>query len=140
MENTIKIPMFHRRLLKEKELLLLQYPTSNLTLYDDSAIIEIIINRITVRLKFPREYPFKLPICNLNNTSYLHYLKNKSNICLCCSSLLCNYNWKVSMTSCDILNEISKNIRDKQNSSYLKLIKKIKEKYLISDIPIEEYI
>ena len=136
----------HRRLLNEEKNLLINYPDSQLNLYEDYGTIDIIIKEIKIHLRFSEDYPFKPPTIWLNNIPYLTYLrsmfykKGVFNNCPCCSSVLCGANWVPFHQSFRILDEIKENITNKQRKIYLLLIKKLKDKYLISDIPIEEFI
>jgi ubiquitin-protein ligase len=96
-------------------------------------------------------YPFTAPIVKINFKSYYSFLKlnNKSlhilkNIhykdCLCCSSILCTNNWVPSYTINNIIQEIRKNKSYKRDIVYKIILNKIKEKYLIEDINLDNWL
>ena len=102
---------------------------------------------------FTDDYPFKPPKIYINNKLYqniLIYQKNaiKKNIyetyfidatiCLCCSTMLCN--WSPLNKMIDILPEIKTNVEYLHRYIEILHAKKIKEKYLIDDIDIESYL
>ena len=102
-----------------------------------------------IELNFGPQYPFRNPKVKINNMLYHSVLKsNLPNIlykatrrrCLCCSSLTCSYNWKPINNTYDLLNEIKNNLEIKIKCIELLHVYKIKNKYLIDDIPIEKFL
>tara|TARA_B100000513_G_scaffold183486_1_gene103573 strand:+ start:633 stop:1166 length:534 start_codon:yes stop_codon:yes gene_type:complete len=97
-------------------------------------------------------YPFSPPQKVLiNGKNYLEYLRPNGPTyhileyfigqkCLCCSTLMCKHNWGPQKNLKDILEEILKTFNLKQRIVEYLHAKKIKDKYLIDDIPIFEYI
>ena len=60
--------------------------------------------------------------------------------CLCCSTLMCRNNWGPQKNLKNILQEILKTFNTKQRVIEYLHVKKIKDKYLIDDIPIFDFI
>ena len=132
-----------RRLNKEYPLVLTKYPEAKLDTNANTLVLSLDLNKIHVKLIFDSEYPFRAPkSVLLNNVSYNKYSQfsiNK-NTCQCCESLLCGNKWSPGFKCLQIIDEIKQNINLKQKKVYLHLIEQIKDKYLVADIPIEEWI
>ena len=97
-------------------------------------------------------YPFTCPKIKINGEDYLAFLRIKTqkfsrllkNItglsCLCCNSYLCSENWTPVTTICKMINEI-RNMRKKKRNIINKFYAdKIKDKYLIDDINLDEWL
>ena len=103
---------------------------------------------INIVLNFSDMYPWKPPQININGHNYIkllqiteHWkLKYINSRCLCCSSLMCISNWTPFKTISDILTEVCGNLDLKLKFNEIIHVKKIKNKYLIDDIPIEDYL
>ena len=104
---------------------------------------------VYIELNYSQQYPFRCPKVKINNMNYQCLLKcnfhsflkritNKR--CLCCSSLTCSNNWKPIDNTYKLLEEIKTNLTTKLRCIELLHIKKIKDKYLNADIPIEDFI
>tara|TARA_B100000927_G_scaffold37878_1_gene27115 strand:- start:275 stop:733 length:459 start_codon:yes stop_codon:yes gene_type:complete len=106
---------------------------------------EILINIV---LKYPSDYPWKPPQIKVNGHNYIRLLqitqpwKHKyiNTRCLCCSSIMCISNWSPFKTVSDILTEVCNNLDLKLKFNEIRHVKKIKNKYLNNDIPIEDYL
>ena len=103
---------------------------------------------INIVLKYPNDYPWKPPQININGYNYIRLLqitqqwklKYINSRCLCCSSLMCISNWTPFKTIADILTEVCNNLDLKLKFNEIIHVKKIKNKYLNNDIPIEDYL
>jgi ubiquitin-protein ligase len=104
---------------------------------------------VLIEINFPKEYPFRPPAVKINNIDYMDLLiiseswkfdilVNKK--CLCCSTLLCRNNWHACANIVTLLTEIIDNLELKLRFNEIAHVKKIKEKYLINDIPLEQYL
>ena len=103
---------------------------------------------VNIVLNFPDMYPFKPPSITVNGHNYLRLLqiveqwklKYIDSRCLCCSSLLCINNWSPHKTISDLLSEVCNNLHLKLKFNEIRHVRKIKSKYLIHDIPIEDFL
>lgn len=103
---------------------------------------------INIVLKYPNDYPWKPPKISVNGYNYIKLLQIRkqwklkyiNTRCLCCSSLMCISNWTPFKNISDILTEVSNNLDLKLKFNEIRHVKKIKTKYLIDDIPIEDYL
>ena len=104
---------------------------------------------IKIDILFTNEYPFCPPKVVVNGYNYMNLLKISSpwkremllgKKCLCCSTLLCRNNWYPAANVVTILTEVISNLKLKLRFNEIEHVKKIKYKYLISDIPLEEYL
>jgi hypothetical protein len=114
-----------------------------ITVYDMSNTYEFIISE---------SYPFVPPKIYYNNVDYVDFLKIKNTSfnsilysihkldCFCCNSLTCKGKWNVSFTMDDIILEIQKYKKYKRDVINKLFADKIKMKYLISDINLEQYL
>ena len=88
--------------------------------------IDLKIQKINLILGFnikDTSYPFRPPKVEVNFINYLSYLKynnfyerykiDKSNKCLCCSTIICRNNWGPAFTILKIVEEIKKNFTNK---------------------------
>jgi ubiquitin-protein ligase len=98
-----------------------------------------------------KQYPFVQPSLSINGKSYLEYLpmpsrwlhiynKMYNNKCLCCSSILYNKNWKPSFTIHNIIDEYNETIVAKKNIIIKMLSDTIVDKYLCSDINLDQWL
>lgn len=97
-------------------------------------------------------YPFGPPKKVLiNGKNYFEYLRPNEPTyhileyfigqkCLCCCTLMCKNNWGPQKNLKNILQEILKTFDTKQRIVEYLHAKKIKDKYLIDDIPIFDFI
>jgi ubiquitin-protein ligase len=97
-------------------------------------------------------YPFREPKIHYNYKPYLDFLritdlsilkilkKLKGYNCLCCHSYCCTNNWSPAVTMEKIITEIKTFRNYKRDIIYKICIDKIKNKYLIEDINIDEYL
>ena len=107
-------------------------------------------NKINAQIVLSELHPFRPPInVMVNNFEYLTllrcnytYLKmlNLKKECLCCESLTCKNNWTVRSNIHNLMDEIFKNMNIKSRIVELLHALKIKEKYLIDDIPIHKFV
>jgi hypothetical protein len=105
---------------------------------------------IQYEIKITENYPFCAPSILVNGKLYSDLLKKNSNSkfiyfltghdCLFCNSFMNRYVWTPKIKILDMIDEIQKNIKIKQNIIYKIHIDKIKDKYLIRDIPIEDFV
>jgi ubiquitin-protein ligase len=100
----------------------------------------------------PITYPFSPPKILINDRPYIYTIQMPSTRfteilkeiegknCLCCDSQICYSNWGPAITIPRLIKEIeyNKNIM-KRIVKYI-LLRTIKKKYLIMDIPIEKYL
>ena len=103
-----------------------------------------------VQITYSKSYPFKAPKVIVNKYDYKRLLRTNPNdlrkyfqldiSCLCCSTILCNGNWAPVYNTQKILKEIENNIILKIRLIEKLHCKKIKDKYLIDDVPILEFI
>jgi ubiquitin-protein ligase len=97
-------------------------------------------------------YPFTCPKIKVNGEDYLaflriktqkfsHILKNITGLsCLCCNSYLCSENWTPVTTLYKMIHEI-RNMRKKKRTIINKFYAdKIKDRYLIDDINLDEWL
>jgi hypothetical protein len=95
--------------------------------YDNNIVNVFYKDRCFISFNIPNYYPFR-PIENfMVNNKPVHYYKlgNRHNVrkyfdiqCICCKSLLCYENWKLTKTVKDILDEYD-NFKDILNASVL---------------------
>ena len=104
------------------------------------------------KLILPITYPFSPPKILINGRPYIYTIqmpstrftevlkKLEGKDCLCCDSKVCYSNWGPAITIQRLITEIeyNKNIM-KRIVKYI-LLRTIKQKYLILDIPIEKYL
>lgn len=114
--------------------------------------INLNYNNLTYELKiyYNRFYPFqppsKLEINNIDLFTIYKKIINKNtellnNSCLCCKSLLCNSNWKISNNINDILEEVKKVIDYNELYIKRKLLNKITQKYTNQQLDyLEQYL
>jgi len=103
---------------------------------------------LKIIMDIPREYPFRPPTCKLNtDNDYLEQLvkmnnhvydfkshSGKNDKCFCCKSLCCRNNWGPKNNIVDMLNEIYEMFEIINNKVGEILIKKIKNKKIMSKI------
>jgi hypothetical protein len=97
-------------------------------------------------------YPFVPPKIYYNDILYVDFLKTDFShfneilydihklSCLCCNSLICKGIWNVSFTLHDVIVEINKYTKYKRDVIYKIYADKIKSKYLINDINLDQYL
>ena len=136
------VPTFKKRFTNEMPKLLCIYENPKIEYSKDIIRLEIQYSGINILLEFKDRYPFRPPNVVLNSIPYLTYLqfKTEDQKCMCCVSKMCMKNSHTSHSIPLILNEIYTNIKMKQLKTYLLLINVIKNKYLIQDIPLENWI
>ncbi len=101
---------------------------------------------IYIKMKFPREYPFRPPKIWINNYNYKDLLsidgewtlKYLNKTCICCSSILCN--WCVSYGCKDIINEIRKILNLKVRINEIKLSRQVVKQKIGTYVPVEEFL
>ena len=129
----------YKRLLNE--LKQLEYPYSINTI-DNGFLIYFNYKNHNITIKYSDVYPFKPPtkiyINNIDTiTIYKDIMsKNKEfNKCLCCSSLLCEYNWSIQFNiKYNIINEINKIFNYRKYYIYKRLLHLIVNKYTKQDM------
>jgi len=103
---------------------------------------------LQITMNIPKEYPFRPPKCKLNtHNDYLEQLvkmnnhvydfsshTGKNEQCFCCKSLCCPNNWGPKKHVVDMLNEIYEMFGLINNKVDEILIKKIKNKNIMSKI------
>jgi hypothetical protein len=109
-------------------------------------------NNTKIEFIIGKQYPFIQPTLIINDKLYLlEYLRmpvrllhiyNKmyGNKCLCCSSLLCNKNWKPPFKMDDIIDEYNIICVTKKNIIIKMLSDSIVDKYLCSDINLVQWL
>lgn len=125
--------MNQRRIKKEIEELKKIYPELE---YNNKIII--INNK---KFIFDSNYPFNKPQVFINEIKYFNYVKPPVKIqkildkkrynCLCCNSILCN--WNVSNKIEDILDEIKYFNKTKTNIKYILILDELFKKYIKID-------
>jgi len=97
-------------------------------------------------------YPFSPPKILVNNRPYMSAINMPSKRfievlrdlqgkdCLCCHSHICYNNWGPSVTIRKLMNEIEENRAFMRVIAEYILLRSIKKKYLIMEVPIEEWI
>uniref|UniRef100_A0A6C0ENV1 RWD domain-containing protein n=1 Tax=viral metagenome TaxID=1070528 RepID=A0A6C0ENV1_9ZZZZ len=65
---------------------------------------------------------------------------NGCNGCMCCSTLLCGYNWSIHNTIKNILEEFDKFCNIKKRSVERFWSDRIASRFLVEDIPLREYL
>ena len=99
-------------------------------------------------------YPFKSPEVTFNGTDIITYYGQLSQVlssnldfekltgkrCLCCCSIVCGNNWSVHNHIIDIRNEFQDiyNLRFRMAQRYWS--KRIASRYLVEDIPLDDYL
>ena len=119
-------------------------------IFDNHDCIIFNNNKINAQFVLNNMHPFRPPInIMVNNFEYLTllrcnntYLKmlNINKECLCCESLICKNNWTVTTNIYNLMDEIFINMNIKSRIVELIHALKIKEKYLIDDIPIHQFV
>lgn len=96
-------------------------------------------------------YPFHIPKIKINNYEYIDFLKITSPIfqkllrkicglsCLCCESYVCNGKWSPAMRLTHIIDEIRQFCKHKRNIINKFYADKVIDKYLISDINLDQW-
>jgi len=125
------------------------------SIYQDDNIIDISVNYNNnyYNFIFDSSYPFKPPKeVKYNNIDYFTLVKITSVIfiklltkmygqkCLCCDSIICGNIWNPSFKIINIIDEIDNIVKIKQSIIEKRYIDKIKLKFLISDINLDQYI
>jgi hypothetical protein len=144
-----------RRLINEYRQLSLKYNDIDI-IYNCISCETVIITINNCNNKFEfiigKQYPFIKPSLIINDKLYLlEYLRmpvrfvlvyNKmyGNKCLCCSSLLCNKNWKPPFKMDDIIDEYNATYITKKNIIIKILSDTIVYKYLCSDIDLAQWL
>ena len=157
--SKLKTGCCYKRLLREYENLNNKYP-NNTIVYTNDAEITITIfekdgNKIHNFMFIITEndcYPFKSPKIFYNNNTYFKFLmtnnthitnilkKIKGMDCMCCHSFNCSNNWTPAITIDKIIDEIKMFRNYKRDIIYKIIADKIKRRYLIEDINIDEYL
>lgn len=158
--SQFKIDSVKRRLKKELEKMYTSYnhidiETSDLTIDEIKIhIYEVIANEFH-RYSFiiKRNYPFIPPIIFYQGRPYseflkLQYTKTENAIfkqvtgqnCFCCYSVNCMDNWRPGITLKHIIDEIHTIKRKKRDIINKIIADKIKQKYLIDDIDLDQWL
>lgn len=91
--------------------------------------------KLTVLLKFPVDYPWKVPNIFVNDVKYINLLKIHQdflkmiglyNTCLCCFTYVCGNNWFPVTKLTSLISEIRDNVKLKR-----RIVDKIFCKYII---------
>lgn len=160
--NLLPLELIANNLLKKRikrEISMLQDTQTSIYMYiDKGSDLPVIIivdekykNNNIYSIILDKNYPFVVPTVKINFKLYLDFLKlnNTSlqilkkihyNDCLCCSSILCANNWAPCYSINNILLEIRKNKSYKRDIIYKIIINIIKNKYLIEDINLDDWI
>lgn len=77
--------------------------------------------------------------CNKNNTLNILNKYNEEPICLFCKSITNRVNWYPSRRLGEIIDETKNFIDYKQHTVIIIILKVIKRKYLVNDIPLEDF-
>lgn len=97
-------------------------------------------------------YPFIAPKLIINNIPYINLLtfktqsyqnllyKYKRKNCFCCDSIVCGENWGPQISLLNIINEVAMFHNECKEISIRIVVKIIKNKYLIDDINILEWL
>lgn len=163
--NLLPLELISNKIIKkriEREILILEQSFLSLFFYVDDKMKCPVLMIVDEKYKnnniyyiiFHKNYPFCAPTVKINFEYYFHFLNlNKLSLqilkkihyinclcCLCCSSILCSNNWVPSYTINNIIQEIRKNKLYKRDIIYKIMINKIKEKYLIDDINLDDWL
>jgi hypothetical protein len=151
-QSISKQSIFKRRFINELPLLINCYNTLSIDFSEDEIVLKKQYNNnntnnntnININISLTSTYPWKPPTVRLNNILYSEYIKSRlsiaSPICLHCKSLTNKLIWSPSIKLSRFIGEIEKMIDYKQACIIMIMVKKIKEKYLVGDIPIEKYL
>ena len=155
MINNYNRHIYEKRILKELSDIFLQYNNAQIEYSENKKInINVKINSYIINFELEYTYPFsvpniaidnififdfyKLPTIRMNN---IFYGKNITNInCFQCSSHVNKKNWSPCRRFNDIIKEIKNIINIKKKIYFYIIIEKIKNKYLISDIDVFQYL
>ena len=129
----------YKRLLNELKQLELPYVIKAI---ENGFIINFIYKKSDITIKYSDVYPFKPPKqIHINNMNIMTIYKNimvKNNDiknCLCCSSILCEYNWSIQYNiKYNIINEIDNIFKYSKYYIYKRLLNLIADKYTTQDI------
>jgi len=125
----------------------------------DNLIIVPIYNTFTTNynylsIKIKECYPFRPPDVIFNGKNVIRYYGELSNVlstykdfekltgqqCLCCSSILCSNNWSLNNHIIDIKNEFQKIYDLRYRISQRFWTKRIASRYLVEDIPLDDFL
>ena len=127
------------------------YPTE-IYFTDKELVLLVLLDINIIKIKITSNYPFTCPTyITINDIpirkyhKYIidnkRYMKELNNECICCTSLICNYNWSVSNNLNNLIDECKQIIIYlKKIMEYKMLEKVIKYKTHISMPFIFEYI
>lgn len=119
---------------------------------DFNVIIKNVKDGRLYNFSIPSNYPFNPPGLYLNNKPYAYYIKfhydafkeiyqkYKGFKCFCCETILSQDKWHTQKTLNDIINEVNNFYSKTCEISHMVIIEVIKQKYLIPDINILEWI
>ena len=104
---------FRRRL--KKEMNSIKYP-HEIYFTDKEVILLVLIDTATIKFKITSSYPFTCPsyitINDIHMSKYhkyiianKKYIRELKNECICCTSLLCSNNWRVSNNLNNLIDE-----------------------------------
>lgn len=127
------------------------YPTE-IYFTDKELVLLVLLDINIIKFKITSNYPFRCPSYITINDIHIRkyhkyiidnkrYMKELNNECICCNSLLCNYNWSVSNNLNNLIDECKQIIIYlKKIMEYKMLEKVIKYKTHISMPFMFEYI
>lgn len=156
INNAFTSKFIKKRIINELNILYKLYDKVEVdcSLQNNSIIIYDIKNNKTQKYKFDisESHPFIPPKIYYNNTCYFEYFIINSKTlkkllytmygidCFCCNSFTCQNKWNPSHSLSDIVNEINKFKSYRRNVINKIYADKIKLKYLINDINLDEWI
>jgi hypothetical protein len=147
--------IYEKRILNEVSDIFLNYNNVKLEYSDNrKIIITSKIKNYCIEIELEYSYPFIPPTVKIDNISSFEFYKlptmrmynimsdeKISNIiCFCCSSFLNKRNWSPCRKMTKIIDEIIYIINLKKKIYFSILIDKIKNKYLINDINLFQYL
>lgn len=138
-----KFKMYKRRIINEIPELLLHKKNVNINFSDNQIELSNLYKTINIQVIINDTYPWKPPPIQLNSILYSEYIKSNlisdTHICLHCESITNKQKWSPSIKVIALFNEIEKFIDYKQYMINMILVKKIKNNFLVDDIPLETY-
>ena len=142
-DNIKNLPIYKRRFIHELTEILNNNINNSIEFFDDKIEFKTYYKKIYILIILTKDYPWKPPEIKLNNILYIDYIKssllfNKLGVCYHCTGITNKKNWSPAIRLYELIIEIKKLIDYKQELISLLLIKKIKKKYLVDDIPLEE--
>lgn len=158
--DRLKYNSMKRRLKSELAKMSVQFPNNIVVELNDETSVKVSIYEISADAKIQKygfivtsNYPFNPPKIFFQGRPYIDFLKTSYDTnfrkifkkivgqdCFCCHSINCSENWSPAITLSRIIDEV-KYIKQKKRDIINKLLAdKIKLRYLIDDINLDEWL